>query len=657
MGNSLKKAFILLAFFVLSGACVSAQNGSVADSLIRVLATSISDTLRVNVLNNLARAVVSYPDSSFIYANQGLTLSRKIGYAKGTAKALGNIGEVYNAKGNYNLALKHLYDAYHTYEKLGEKKSMNSIMNSIGNTHLGNRDYQRALTAFTRCKEIATAEDDSKALALSYFGIGNIYNEMGNRDSAMPYLTKSLKMFSEEKFTYAEAMTFTLMGQIEMEDKNFGSSLTYLNKAMDLFKQLEQLYGMGVTYHSIGQTYYKMGDKKKALENYLLAYEAHLKRNAYDNLKETCSSISIVYKDLGDYKNALTFNEKYRIYNDSVFNEQSRKQLLEVETQYQTEKKEKEIQIKSLALEKSNQEVKNRTTFLYVFIGVSILFFIMGFFVYREYRQKKRANKEIILQKNIIEEKNKSITDSIRYAQYIQESILPDADTAFQHLRESFIFYRPKDIVSGDFYWIHSSGDFVYVAAVDCTGHGVPGAFMSMVGHNGLNNAIKQLSAPDTSSIMAFLQEEVTGLFRHNYSSATVRDGMDVSLVRIDRKNMQLQFSGAYNPLCIVRNKQLIEYKGDKKAVSAHRDQDGGFSKHDIPLEKGDSVYLFTDGYADQFGGPKGKKFKYKLFQQLLIENSVRPMNNQVKAIEETMLAWQGGLEQIDDILVIGFRI
>ncbi|HEY0029456.1 MAG TPA: SpoIIE family protein phosphatase [Bacteroidia bacterium] len=474
----------------------------------------------------------------------------------------------------------------------------------------------------------------------------------------MKYLNFALPAFSNQKHIYGQGMTYALIGQLKNNEKNYSEALLSLDKAMELFKQIDQIYGIGVTYQAIGKTYYDSGDKKKALDNYLLAYQVHLKRNAYDNLKEVSGNIAEVYKDLGDFENALTFRDKYMIYNDSVFNEQSRKQLLEIETQYQTENKEKEIQLKNLALEKSTSEVKSRTAFLYVFIGVSIVFLLMGFFVFRQYKEKRNANIEIMLQKDVIEEKNKSITDSIRYAQYIQESILPDDDMIYSVLRESFVLYCPKDIVSGDFYWIVAVEDYVYVAAVDCTGHGVPGAFMSMLGHNALSNSIKHFSTPGTSEVLSFLQQEVRELFRNNFHSSNVRDGMDISLVRIDRKNMKLQFSGANNPVCYIRNNLFTECKGNKVGISAHNENSNVvFTQHEIELQKGDAVYLFSDGYADQFGGAKGKKFKYKQFQELILKNHLLPMNEQKDVLFNAMEAWKGNLEQIDDVLVIGFRI
>ncbi|MFL5762607.1 MAG: SpoIIE family protein phosphatase [Bacteroidia bacterium] len=654
----MKKQFSIVALLIAFSVCLYAGDNRKADSLLHFIARQAPDTALVNALNDLSHVVIDYPDSSYAYASSALELSKKLKFPSGQARASANIGEVYNAKGNYDQALKSLYDAYHIYEKIGNKRAMNKVMNSIGNTHIGNNDRERALTSFRTCYAIGIQLKDSSAIALATFGIGNIFGDMGKTDSAMKYLNIALPAFQRQHYTYAEAMCYTLLGQLNDAEKKYDEALISLNKGMDLFQQIGQAYGIGMAYQAIGKTWYDKGNRAKALENYLAAYNVHLKRNAYDNLKDVCENISKVYKDAGDYNNALVFHERYMVYKDSVFNERSHKQLLEVEAKYQTENKEKEIRLKNLALEKSNSEVKSRTILLYVFGMVTLILLVMGFFIYRQYKEKKIANIKISRQKDIIELRNKHITDSIRYAKYIQSAILPDDDMIYQIIGECFLLYRPKDIVSGDFYWIHATEKYVYVAAVDCTGHGVPGAFLSLVGHNGLSNAITQLKEPGTAEALAFLQQEVTALFRNNYQSSNVRDGMDISLVRIDKKNFKMQFSGANSPVCYIRNNALSELRGDKLAISAHNEnRNVSFTQHEIDLEKGDVVYLFSDGYADQFGGPKGKKFKYKQFQEVLMACHKLPMNEQKNFLLKTTEDWRGNLEQIDDIMLIGFRI
>jgi phosphoserine phosphatase RsbU/P len=261
----------------------------------------------------------------------------------------------------------------------------------------------------------------------------------------------------------------------------------------------------------------------------------------------------------------------------------------------------------------------------------------------------------------IIEEKNKDISDSINYAQRIQQAVLPPLEKLDLILKDYFVLYKPKDVVSGDFYW-HAHGtsttngkvnDIVVLAAVDCTGHGVPGALMSIIGTTILNQTVMNATVNTPAEALSFLNKEVTK------SLNSIKDGMDMALVTISMEKMELQYAGANNPIYIVRNKKFMEIKADKKAIGADTEDadDKVFTNNVIPLEKGDCIYLFTDGYADQFGGPLGKKFKYKKFQELLVEIQDNTTEEQKHILNYHHEQWKGNLEQVDDILVIGVRI
>ncbi len=257
-----------------------------------------------------------------------------------------------------------------------------------------------------------------------------------------------------------------------------------------------------------------------------------------------------------------------------------------------------------------------------------------------------------------IEEQNKHITDSIHYAKRIQNTILPPDDFIERILPESFILYRPKDIVSGDFYWAAEQDNRAIIAAVDCTGHGVPGAFMSIVGNNQLNYSVSVKNARNANEILDELNKGVTHSLRQTNEGSAVKDGMDIALIMVDYDNMKLQFAGAFNPLYFIRNGELTITKGNKFPIGAFVGEElQKFDNHEFDVKKGDIVYIFSDGYADQFGGDRGKKFKYRRFHDLLLEIHNEPMARQRDILNETIVEWMGELEQIDDILVIGVKI
>lgn len=271
---------------------------------------------------------------------------------------------------------------------------------------------------------------------------------------------------------------------------------------------------------------------------------------------------------------------------------------------------------------------------------------------------------EVVRQKEEIQGKNqeleilyKQVTDSIHYAKRIQEAILPPREMFEQLLPNSFVLYKPKDIVSGDFYWLDKKGDSVYCAAVDCTGHGVPGAFMSIVGSNLLKDAFQNSGYSAPSEIMDKLNEGVASTLHVGQSEKQTKDGMDMTLCALNYQKLELQFAAAFNPLYLVRNGELIQYKADKFPVGAFIGETRKFSNNTIQLQKGDMVYIFSDGYADQFGGPKGKKFMAGTFRNLLLEVSALAPAQQKQKLDETIEMWRGSLEQVDDILIIGIKI
>jgi len=298
-------------------------------------------------------------------------------------------------------------------------------------------------------------------------------------------------------------------------------------------------------------------------------------------------------------------------------------------------------------------------------IWLSILFLsvvsTLGIMAYRSYRVKKASNILISQQKGeieqqhyILEEQHSEITDSMNYAKRIQEAILPPMLLINRHLPDSFVLYQPKDIVAGDFYWMERVGDTVIFAAADCTGHGVPGAMVSVVCHNAMNRAVREFKLIEPHHILDKTRDIVVETFEQG--GEEVRDGMDIALCTLNTKTNKLIFSGANNGLYLIRKGELIQYKPDKQPIGKYDDAKP-FTKHDINLEKEDVIYTFSDGYADQFGGPKGKKFMYKKFRNLLIENHQKPMSEQHQILINTFENWRGKLEQVDDVCLIGLRI
>jgi phosphoserine phosphatase RsbU/P len=279
-------------------------------------------------------------------------------------------------------------------------------------------------------------------------------------------------------------------------------------------------------------------------------------------------------------------------------------------------------------------------------------------YTYELEEKVKERTIRIERQKEKIEEQKKHITDSIYYARRIQNAILPSLNNITRYLSNYFILYLPKDIVSGDFYWMHEADGQIMIAAVDCTGHGVPGAFMSIVGFNQLNYAVNDKKARNASTILDVLNHGVITTLNEDKSEGSIKDGMDMALCILNLKENKAQFAGANNPMLLIRNNNLIRYKGDRFPIGAFEgDKMQTFSNNDIELNEGDCIYLSSDGYIDQFGGPENKKFLSKRFENLLLEINHLPMSGQKEVLSERLKTWMGNNEQVDDILVIGIRI
>ncbi|MBN1599591.1 MAG: SpoIIE family protein phosphatase [Bacteroidales bacterium] len=278
----------------------------------------------------------------------------------------------------------------------------------------------------------------------------------------------------------------------------------------------------------------------------------------------------------------------------------------------------------------------------------------------REYREREQISKKIEQQKEELSVKNKNITDSINYAKRIQMALMPSQKLFKKLFPDSFILHLPKDIVSGDFYWVNEVDERKYFAAVDCTGHGVPGAFMSIIGFELFRRITETEKKKQPAEILNSLNREFELIFR-DVENITLRDGMDVAFCAIDKKMKVLEFAGAFNPLYLVRDNKITEIKGDRFSVGlntdSENDQELMFQDHVIPLDDGDIIYIFTDGFADQFGGPDEKKYKYRRFRHLLLALHELPMERQVEFLRRSILDWKGDMDQVDDILVIGVRV
>jgi serine phosphatase RsbU (regulator of sigma subunit) len=370
--------------------------------------------------------------------------------------------------------------------------------------------------------------------------------------------------------------------------------------------------------------------------------------------------------------------------NDSLSNTYLIDQIAEMSEKYEADKKQQEIEL--LMEDKKNTDQKNKiqelenlnqkaelaksNTVVYFSIGGLVLLLVFAFILIKRirlkgaiFRQLKQQKEDILFAKQIIEAKNKDILDSIMYAKKIQDAILHEENKALKNLDQHFVIFQPKDIVSGDFYWTLEKNNIVYAAVADCTGHGVPGAFMSMLGIAFLNEITKSGELKSPAEILNELRTKVIKELGQSGTIGENKDGMDISLVKIDRNKNLLEFSGAHNPLLIIRDNEIIQLNADKQPIG-YQEEQKPFTNHFLDMKQGDMMYLLSDGYVDQFGGElttngkgKGKKFKMARFKELIQKISTIETEIQKNRIETAFFDWKGDMEQIDDVCIMGIKI
>ncbi|MBA3664453.1 MAG: SpoIIE family protein phosphatase [Bacteroidetes bacterium] len=458
--------------------------------------------------------------------------------------------------------------------------------------------------------------------------IGAVYHKQNDLVKALSYYQKSLKMHEEVQNKQGIALTMKNIGTVCFQQNKISEAFSYCSRSLNLSKEI--------------------------------GYPESI-RNAAEQLKK-------IYEAQGKPAEALKMFELYVNMRDSINNQETKKAALKSQFKYAYEKKEQEIRSAQEKKDlKADEEKQRQVLIRNSFIGAFVLALILSIFILKNYREKQQANAIIITQKQLVEKKHKEITDSINYAERIQRSFLATEKILTKNLKEHFVFFQPKDVVSGDFYWASelNNGNFL-LATADSTGHGVPGAIMSILNISSLENSVEEKHLVEPAQILNHTRTKIIERLKKDGSSEGGKDGMDCSLISFDFKNKKLTYAAANSPVWIVRNGSLLVLEHDKIPVSKHDRDSIPFTQHTINLQTGDMVYAITDGMPDQFGGPTsmnestfglGKKFMYKKLKELLISIAQLPAGQQKASISAALNNWKGDQEQTDDVTVIGIRV
>lgn len=643
------------------------------------------DTLYFRDFNKRLNDVIDNGDYKLAIekADSLLAASQKLSYKEGIADAYNYKGVISRDQSNLKEALDNYLIALPLFEELKKDGKVAGIQNNIGLIYAEIKEYKTALAYYFKAVKInlqnrtrTVSEDDeigkedkvraSINLAINYNNIATCYQKLNQPASAQTYLNRSLAIRKAENDTVGMAMAYHNIGLNYQLKKIPDSAITYFNLSLSYLKDMSENIGHAYNYLELGNTYLQQRKQKEA-EDYLLNSLRIAERSDLEGVKvENYKYLSKLYSLENDFKNAFYYQNLFLSSKEKIESDESKNEILKKELEYDFNKKQ-ELQRLAAKNQKeiADAEIKSqRRLITYAIVGLVILSGLV-LIVLRSNNQKKKANFIISKQKEIVEHKNKEIVDSINYAKYIQNALLPSDKVIAELPIECTVLYKPKDIVSGDFYWVHqpkNNYNTLYIAAVDCTGHGVPGAMVSVVGNNGLNRCVEEFGLTDTGKILDKLSELVEETFEK--SGNELNDGMDISLLRITsnsngpEESREIQWSGANNPLWYIESGEncIKEIKADKQPIGKFI-QRNNFTTHQISLKKNSRVYLFTDGFADQFGGEKGKKFKYKQLEELFVRTNHFSPTEQINQIEKEFLRWKGETEQVDDICVLSLKL
>ena len=612
---------------------------------------------------------------------KALQIAEAAHYPVMAIRVLMNLGSLYERQADYPQALEKFLQARSLCDKHQDTVRLPMVLMNIGNVYFVQEQYQKALEAYGEAAKYAYLAENRDFPARVAANLAVSYAKLGDYETARQLLEESSLLAEAEENWSAAATAVINLAWIDIERRAYREALEDLEKAIRYVQKSKDPYLQAQIHLTRAHIYYQQKAYASAIEAYEAARPILEAQSAYSELGEVYEKLSELYAQVGQYQKAYQTARELTAVIRRLSNEENTRALTRLEMSYLFEK-ERERQAQLLREEQIRSE-KARQLTLVILIGAVLVLgaMLFGLFtLYRANKKEKEANAELARrnalieeQKRLLEEKNEAlerakrdIEESIQYARRIQLAILPDLTELYARLPEAFVLYLPRDVVSGDFYYFYSISNQVSVVAVaDCTGHGVPGAFMSMIGSTLLNKLSQEEGFRDAATYLERLDEELRATLHHKMGEVQIKDGMDIGLCVIDHGRHVMHFAGARRPLYLFRaDGSFLEIKGTRRAIGGDDLSDRvPFENHEIHLEEGMSFYLFSDGIVDQFGweqepgkAPRRKKFMPRRLKELLEKICTLPAAEQKEQIEMAILDWRKDLEQIDDICVIGVR-
>jgi serine phosphatase RsbU (regulator of sigma subunit)/Flp pilus assembly protein TadD len=673
----------LIIIFIAFCFKLSAQDSEV-DSLLRVAENS-NDSIKVNIYLDLAVGYRSVrPDVAFKYANDALKIAKENGNYTAKAAALHILGAIYTVLGDYEKAIANLLESLRNYELLGNSKGIANSSNSLGILYFNQEDYENAKKYYSKALELIDSAQFAMSTAVYKLNIGEVYQATNENEKALKLEIEAYEIFNQLEDINGMAYALGIQGKVNYQLGNQEKAIDLTQQALDYLIEDQDYLGAVEYLNFLVEIYINTPNLISAEENANTALEIARQINSLKWKIKSFENLSKIYYQKGVFQLAYQFKDSAYVYENKLMDDEKQKQIANLRIIYESEQKEQENRILRIDQELKEKQIIQQRILNVAIASILVILIVFAIVTFRAKNQKQKANNQLkiqneeirqqreeietqaerlksinsdVIRKNeLIETKNKNITDSINYAKRIQTALLPFNYRIEKQLEDFFIYYKPKDIVSGDFYWFTESKDKVIVAVADCTGHGIPGAFMSFIGHDMLNHIVNFKGVTQPAEILKQLKLSVIHILRQEQSDN--RDGMDISICVWDKKSNKVKFSGANHSLVYIQNKQLHQINGNKTTVGMDEKLNlKDFDTHEINLVGDTCFYLFSDGYVDQFGGKKDKKFMIRNFRELLSTVHMKKMETQGFIIKETIEEWMDGSEQVDDMLVWGFRI
>ena len=623
------------------------------DSLKHKIESQTDTTLFKSILN-LGNAYFDRGqlDSAISNFSFGLLKSKQAGNNKYVCTFLIKLGTMNREKGIYNVSSQLFYEALDIAEKNDFKLLKANCYNGIAIISALQKDYSKAIDSYNKSLAIFQKSNNLSGIGSVYNNLGLVYLDQKNNTIALKFFFKALNINNNISNDFGIAASCENIGLIYNDMGNYKLALVYFSKALNLWYSHQDDNSISINLGYIGNSLNLQKKFPAAIDTLKRGLNFANIANSQASKRENSFYLSQAYEGLNDYKNSLLYFKLANELTDSIQNNEKTKQITEIQLSYGFNQLKMQDSIKhQLEVQVKENQLSTEKNYKYIISSVLLIIVALLFFVYKNYNEKNKANIIITEQKNIVESKQKEILDSISYARKIQSALLANKEFMDENIKDNFVFYKPKDIVSGDFYWATQHHNKFYLAVCDSTGHGVPGAFMSLLNIGFLNEAIKEKNIEQPNEILNHVRHRLIESISNNG-----QDGMDAILVCFDKINKTITYAAANNQPFIVRGNELLVLPKDKMPVGKGENTKS-FTLHTIDLKENDTLYLYTDGYADQFGGEKGKKFKSKQLQDLLVSIANQPMEIQKQKLNDSFKNWKGLLEQVDDVCIVGIKI